>query len=110
MLAGDVTWGPTRMGLAQPNSPAAGKVSGSGTYHLDGGFNVTEMTIYADPVLGGTSGSNPCVYNSPPDFSGSIVGLPAGDYNVHVHLKGTKPGLIVTTEEFSSTTVVVTVK
>ncbi len=41
-------WGPTPWGWRSQIRPAAGKVSGSGTYHLDGGFNVTEMTIYAD--------------------------------------------------------------
>ncbi len=84
--ASNVTWD-----KGQPTSPAAGQVSGTGTFMVDPGWTLYSLTITAVNANGGASDTDPCTVNAPA-FSGLIVGLPTGSYYVYstlTEVKGT---------------------
>lgn len=88
----NITWD-----TGQPITPAAGKVTGTGTFSIDDTWTLTSMTIYAYPVTGGSSEMQPCSHPSPPAFSGMIVGLPTGEYYIIATLVESKGMAMQTT-------------
>jgi hypothetical protein len=64
-----------------PQSPAAGKVVGSGSYKIQTGEQITSITLNAAPQGGGQGGSTSCKFEKGA-WTGSITGLATGTYDV----------------------------
>ncbi len=72
----------------QPTSPAAGKITATGTYTSDPAWTVSKITLIASRQ----GGQSNCQFGSG-NWSGSIINLPGGTYNVFARMLLIKGGL-----------------
>jgi hypothetical protein len=81
-------------GKGQPTSNAPGKIDGSGSFTVDKGYSVSEVVIYARLLPGPGQGGQvtATLDEKEKKFSGQIIGLPGGDYEIHAGIRVTKKG------------------